>query len=171
MFLMFVLLFAFASNQDPYTITAAQFDQCDSNNKGVLELVLKSENPVTVPIDFTLTLTGDKEIQAQCKMENIPTDKPIIPSSEGTMIPGSEGLSQIPETGKFVTDELKTNKEQVFDSTLENSDKAKSSDEETFDSSLENSDEAKPSDKKEDTFDSTLENSEKPKPFKPTQPS
>jgi len=162
---MFVLLFAFANNQDPYTITAAQFDQCDSNNKGVLELVLKSENPVTVPIDFTLTLTGDKEIQAQCKMENIPTDKPIIPSSEGPMKPGSEGLSQIPETGKFVTDELKTNKEQVFDSTLENSDKAKSSDEETFDSSLENSDEAKPSDKKEDTFDSTLENSEKPKPF------
>ena len=162
---MFVLLFAFASNQDPYTITAAQFDQCDSNNKGVLELILKSENPVTVPIDFTLTLTGDKEIQAQCKMENIPTDKPIIPSSEGPMKPGSEGLSQIPETGKFVTDELKTNTEQVFDSTLENSDKAKSSDEETFDSSLENSDEAKPSDKKEDTFDSTLENSEKPKPF------
>ena len=165
MFLMFVLLFAFASNQDPYTITAAQFDQCDTNNKGVLELVLKSENPVTVPIDFTLTLTGDKEIQAQCKMENIPTDKPIIPSSEVLMKPGSEGLSQIPETGKFVTDELKTNTEQVFDSTLENSDKAKSSDEETFDSSLENSDEAKPSDKKEDTFDSTLENSEKPKPF------
>ena len=169
---MFVLLFAFASNQDPYTITAAQFDQCDPNNKGVLELVLKSENPVTVPIDFTLTLTGDKEIQAQCKMENIPTDKPIIPSSEGPMKPGSEGLSQIPETGKFVTDELKTNTEQVFDSTLENSDKAKSSDEETFDSSLENSDEAKPSDKKEDTFDSPFptdefnpEGTKEPKPL------
>ena len=167
MFLMFVLLFAFANNQDPYTITAAQLGQCDPNNKGVLELILKSENPVTVPFDFTLTLTGEKEIQAQCKMENIPSDKPIIPSSEGPVKPGSEGLSQIPETGKLATDEIKTNKEKVSDSTLENSDETKSSDkkEATFDSTLENTDEIKSSDKKEETFDSTLENSEKPKPF------
>ena len=171
MFLMFVLLFAFANNQATYTITSAQFDQCDSNNKGVLELTLKSENPITVPLDFVLTLTGAKEIQAQCVMESVPTYKPIVAPTEKPVKPGkddTEELIEIPETGKEATDEKKqsTDKTEPLESTLKDTDETKKSTDKTepLESTLEDTDETKKTTTKvEEPLESTLDDTEETK--------
>ena len=73
-FLILVLVFSLTYVQNTIKISSAGQTKCDSPGKGSLELILTSETPFKIPIDFSINLKGLTNIQATCSIVNLPTD-------------------------------------------------------------------------------------------------
>ena len=107
-FLICVLLFAFANVQATYTITTVLESSCDSSGKGQFEVELTADSPITSPLEFTLTLNGTSAIQATCSIE-IPTGKSDVESTE-------EALDSLKESSQMLNDISDTIKETSVES-------------------------------------------------------
>jgi len=122
-FLICVLLFAFANVQATYTITTVLESSCDSSGKGQFEVELTADSPITSPLEFTLTLNGTSAIQATCSIE-IPTGKSDVESTDealDSLKGSSQMLNDISDTIKetSVESQQSSDKEsEAFESTL-----------------------------------------------------
>ena len=171
-FLICVLLFAFANVQATYTITTVQQSTCDSTGKGKFEVALTADSPITSPLEFTLTLNGGDTIQATCSIENIPTRKSDVELSEevfDSIKENSQMLNDISDTTKEASDETQQSSvkaSEALESTLEQTDEMNQSSDETQKASDET---LQTSDSQNEAFDSTLEKSDKNQQASDTQ--